>query len=135
MNRIDREVDRALCDDRFESEAVAAVGSRRVLQAARRAKERRIRGGRRVALLVAVLALGGAAAGNEARERARERAERHAELVGEKLRLQRELEDLKGLLAERSRVSLGGDERTELYVDLARLGRKETPSTSNRRSG
>jgi hypothetical protein len=133
MNAIDREVDRALRDGRFDP-APAEARPERILAAAR-AAERRARGTRKLALGLAALALGGAFAADQLYERAEERAMRRARMLDEQQELQRELDDLKALLEERSRVRLGGDEKTEFYLDLARLEGEPSGAGTKRSDG
>lgn len=54
-------------------------------------------------------------------EVAAERASRRATLVEEHRRLQSELEELRSLADRRSRISLGGNETTDLFLDLTRI--------------
>lgn len=54
-------------------------------------------------------------------EVAAERASRRAAMVDEHRRLQSELEELRALADRRSRISLGGDESTDLYLDLTKI--------------
>ena len=133
MNEIDREVDRALRDGRFDP-APAEERPERVLAAARSA-ERRARSNRKLALGLSALALGGALVADGLHDRAEARAERRARMLHEQQQLQRELDDLKALLEERSRVRLGGDEKTEFYLDLARLEEAPSGAAPNRSNG
>jgi len=134
LNRIDHEVDRALRDGRFAAGEPDSESAARILTAASTAA-RRARSRRRLTLGLAALALGGTLVATSAWERAEKRAERRDRLVLEQQELQRELDDLKALLEERSHVRLGGDEKTEIYLDLARLDRALKSNDSNRSSG
>lgn len=133
MTAIDREVDRALRDGRFDP-APADARPEQVLSAAR-AAERRTRGTRRLALGICALALGSALVADRLHERAEARATRRARMLQEQQQLQRELDDIKALLDERSQIRLGGDEKTEIYLDLARLDRALAASETKRSSG
>ena len=130
MNAIDREVDRALRDGRFDP-AAAEERPERILAAARSA-ERRARGTRKIALGLSALALGGALVADGLHERAEARAARRARMLHEQQQLQRELDDLKALHAARSSVRLGADEKTEIYLDFETLDRALQSETTNR---
>lgn len=94
----------------------AAVLARAELAAVRRA--RRLRRGLSLVAGACVVAVG---LGAWSLEVAAERASRRAAMVDEHHRLQSELEELRALADRRSRISLGGDESTDLYLDLTKI--------------
>ncbi len=116
---LDREIGRAL-------RAVSAAGTKAdfratVLARAERAAARRTRRLRQGIAAVAgacVLAIG---VGVWSFEVAAERASRRATLLDEHRRLQDELEELRALAGRRSRIALGGDASTDLYLDLTTI--------------
>lgn len=92
-----------------------------VLARAEQAARRRARRRRRALSLVAgacVVAVGLGAWGFEVNA---ERTARRAALIDEHRRLQGELDELRELASRRSRISLGGDASTVLYLDLAKV--------------
>jgi hypothetical protein len=94
----------------------AAVLARAELAAVRRARRRRQ--GLSLVAGACVVAVG---LGAWSLEVAAERASRRAAMVDEHRRLQSELEELRALADRRSRISLGGDESTDLYLDLTKI--------------
>ena len=93
-----------------------AVLARAELAALRRARLRRQ--GLSLVAGACVVAVG---LGAWSLEVAAERASRRAAMVDEHRRLQSELEELRALADRRSRISLGGDESTDLYLDLTKI--------------
>lgn len=107
----------------------AAVLARAEQAAAWRARRRR-----RGLSLVAGACVVAVGLGAWSLEVAAERASRRAAMVDEHRRLQSELEELRALADRRSRISLGGDESTDLYLDLTTIPAGEadgrtTPTT------
>ena len=131
---LDAEVGRALA-------AVPAVGANAdfraaVLARAEQAAERRARRRRRGLSLVAGACVVAVGLGAWTLEVAAERASRRAAMVDEHRRLQNELEELRALADRRSRISLGGDESTDLYLDLTQIpaGSADGRTTATTRS-
>lgn len=92
-----------------------------VLTRAEQAAMRRGRRRRRLLSLVAGVCVVVVGLGAWRVEMAAERAARRAAIVDEHRRLQSELEELRALADQRSRISLGGDESTDLYLDLTKI--------------
>ena len=92
-----------------------------VLARAEQAAVHRARRRRRVLSLVAGACVVAVGVGAWSLEVAAERASRRAAMVDEHRRLQGELEELRALADRRSRISLGGDESTDLYLDLTKI--------------
>lgn len=127
--RIDREVDRVLRADL--PGAVSERPAASILSAAR-AAEGRARRRRRSAAALAACALAGALGLALQVEQARERTARRAQLATERDRIERELAELRSRLEERSRLRLGGDDDTEIVLDLARLEAGQRDGTTKR---
>lgn len=105
-----------------------------VLVRAEQAAVRRARRRRRGLSLLSGACVAAVGLGAWSLEVAAERASRRAAMVDEHRRLQSELEDLRALADRRSRISLGGDESTDLYFDLTKIpagaAAGRTPSTT-----